>query len=47
MQSLKYQIYTKFTIHVSDLGAKLTFGVSNTAQPNRVAIVICRYLHLN
>lgn len=34
IQPLKYQIYTKFNIHLSDLEVKLTFGVSNysTAQ---------------
>lgn len=37
MQSLEYQIDTKFRIHLSDLEAKLTFEVSTTAQPDMVA----------
>lgn len=37
IQPLKYQIYTKFNIHLSDLEVKLTFGLSTIAQPNMVA----------
>lgn len=37
VQLLKYQIYTKLGIHLSDLEVKLTFGMSAPAQLNMVA----------
>lgn len=37
VQLLKYHIYSKLDIHLSDLEGKLTFGMSAPAQLNIVA----------